>query len=89
MNEYIKREAVIEIFDNHKMDFSPIVRPIFKVCNYLVSQLPAADVVEVVRCKDCKYSFEDDFDSSWWCCREDDREVVETHFCSYGERRAE
>lgn len=42
---------------------------------------------ELVRCKDCKHSFEDDFDSSWWCCRDKDREVVETHFCSYGERK--
>ena len=45
------------------------------------------DAVPVVRCKDCQHSFEDDFDGSWWCCRDIEREVVADHFCSYGERR--
>ena len=38
-----------------------------------------ADLVEVVRCKDCKY--EDT------CCRTIRNEKKPTDFCSYGERR--
>ena len=57
----------------------------------LIQKQPAADVVEVVRCKDCIY---------WWrenelcihskCCHDRTVAVVEappTHFCSYGERK--
>ena len=54
-----------------------------------IEEAPAVDAVEVVRCKDCKHSFEDDFDGSLWCCRDREIEVVEGHFCSYGERRAD
>lgn len=55
----------------------------------MVKEEPAVDAVEVVRCKDCKNSFEDDFDGSLWCCRDVEREVVDNHFCSYGERRTD
>ena len=42
---------------------------------------PTADVVEVVRCKDCKY--EDT------CCRMIRNEKKPNDYCSYGERREE
>ena len=40
------------------------------------------DIVEVVRCKDCKHLFEDNKCPlrTWWTHTEDD-------FCSYAERR--
>ena len=52
---------------------------------------PAADVAEVVRCKDCKYG---DYDSkpngAMVCLRTNDGFWrKETDFCSYGERREE
>lgn len=43
-----------------------------------VKNLPTADVVEVVRCKDCKY--EDT------CCRMIRNEKNLNDYCSYGER---
>ena len=51
--------------------------------------IPTADVVEVVRCKDCKHykpydEHAEDFDGKCilrWCATD------ETEFCSYGERR--
>ena len=47
---------------------------------------PTADVVEVVRCKDCKNY--DNCNSNRYCNYF--REVVGSyHFCSYGERRTE
>lgn len=68
MAEYIEREAVI-----HKMKMD--IRPPFAV----VRDFPAADVVPVVRCKDCKFW---DFGDCYRLelSRTDD-------FCSYGERK--
>lgn len=55
----------------------------------IAAHLIANGIVSVIRCKDCRYSFEDDFDGSWWCCRSNNEaEVVEMHFCSYAEPKA-
>ena len=46
------------------------------------------DIVEVVRCKDCKcmHIYEDD---TWWC-EELEREIIDPFwFCKDGERRSE
>ena len=46
-----------------------------------VKTLPSADVVQVVRCKDCKY-----YGSRRWC--ELNSSVFDDNaFCSYGERK--
>jgi hypothetical protein len=54
-----------------------------------IDNAPTADVVEVVRCKDCKYWVEDKdfgmFCSHWGSTLTESRE---NDFCSYGERRA-
>lgn len=53
-----------------------------------IEELPAADVVEVVRCKDCRY-FYDGYDEK--CCI-NHRGVVATDengFCHHAERRAD
>lgn len=60
-----------------------------------VFSVPTADVVEVVRCKDCKYFLdEDEFDSLGMClceriARNYGGEIYpeRIHFCSYGERK--
>lgn len=54
---------------------------------WLESQ-PAADVVEVVRCRDCRYFTEGM--AVGMCKRVEDKPiipVVYNHFCSYGERK--
>ena len=46
-----------------------------------------ADVVEVVRCKDCKYSFDNDSVLCWcdfWC-----NYTALSDFCMHGERKEE
>ena len=48
-------------------------------------QLPKADVVEVVRCKDCRHS-EICPDAVLWC-NENNRLISGEAFCSYGERK--
>lgn len=50
-------------------------------------QLPTSDVAPVVRCRDCKYSYED---ISGRCCSHGpckDWVVLDDSFCSQGERR--
>ena len=44
MTDYISRQAVIDYLDDNNMPWRD-----------WVNNIPAADVVEVVRCKDCKY----------------------------------
>ena len=53
---------------------------------YVVHAVPTADVVEVVRCKDCKYGKID----SLFCCEYEcsvfgNSNVEANDFCSYGE----
>lgn len=55
---------------------------------------PTADVVEVVRCKDCKYYKPQTRSITWnnttkYCCRGANVKVNEDDYCSYGERREE
>ena len=89
MAEYIEREALLHAM---KMD----VRPPFAV----VRDFPAADVVEVVRCKDCKYSRPmDDIEKMEYyesviICESFEMNdcataVYPDDFCSYGERKGD
>ena len=52
-----------------------------------ISDMPAADVAPVVRCKDCKHSWED---ISGLCCSHGvcvDLTVPGDFYCAYGERK--
>ena len=53
----------------------------------VIKRLPAADVAEVVRCKDCKYgSYDSKPNGAMVCLRTNDGFWrKETDFCSYGE----
>lgn len=84
-DEYISREAALTALQDSDL-FNTTERQL-----RAIRELPAADVAEVVRCKDCKYG---DYDSkpngAMVCLRTKDgfwRE--ETDFCSYGKRREE
>jgi hypothetical protein len=86
--EFISRTEALEDFESCNAE-NPYWTP-QRVKTLLLRQ-PAADVAEVVRCKDCKYG---DYDSkpngAMVCLRTKDgfwRE--ETDFCSYGKRREE
>ena len=69
MTDYISRQAAIEAVAWWKI--SPIV----------LSPIPAADVVEVVRCKDCKY-----YEPNGVCANINFLSVNPNDFCSYAER---
>ena len=53
-----------------------------------IAEQPAADVVEVVRCKDCKYRKTEDCAMFYECdCGEEHTWENDNDFCSYGERK--
>ena len=54
-----------------------------------IKDCPSADVVEVVRCKECKHQEKFLFDDSRLVCWVHDTDIVvsPTDYCSYGERK--
>lgn len=53
-------------------------------CIKTVDAQPTADVVEVVRCKDCKRHIENDVGDIF--CNYHGVSMLENDYCSYGER---
>ena len=83
MAEYIERQGAISIL-NAKSDMAlGTPKQCFAAAAAMLEKLPAADVVEVVRCKDCKY-----YDKGI-CYYPTVKYVAhdKEHYCSYGERR--
>lgn len=85
MPRYINIDDVtlkgVAVFDEN-LDF---LIPLSDVRKALL-MTPTADVVEVVRCKDCKYH--KDLDGGVQCQRIDGLLMIfPDDFCSYGERR--
>ena len=79
MSDPIDRDKLIDFI----MESDPewCVNPIRPIFDYIKS-MPTADVVEVVRCKDCKHRNGSacDYSAVW---------VRENGFCQWGERREE
>ncbi len=61
MAEYIEREAVIEFIRSYRSSTDVA----FHMEEHL-HEIPAADVREVVLCKDCKYCLQTD-EFEYWC----------------------
>lgn len=69
----------------------------------MINEMPTANVVEVIRCKDCKYRHKEWYqdkrnkDGGYWlvCCENDAIAeriyglAQDNDFCSYGERKEE
>ena len=85
MSEYIKREDAIGALLDKYVDYAGLVDSIESV--------PSADVVEVVRCKDCKYyrEYVSNRGSALMCfcpcCISGQGKKKPTDYCSYGERK--
>ena len=84
MKEYIEREALLaRYYAEHKGPAGNARR--------LIVEAPAADVVEVVRCKDCKYwkcyggQYADD--GECWHLGELDCCMYKDDYCSKGSRK--
>lgn len=92
--EYIAREALFEqLKAMESYNTSPMYRRGYDDCVATVLNAPAADVVPVVRRKDCKW-FVDNNGGEWYGCKmfqvvritpEDAPKPDD--FCSYGERK--
>ena len=86
MAEYIEREALISALRAYQYPYG---------VEFLVSIQPAADVVEVVRCKDCKHNVanwkHDELDATDYTDIVCDYFMTDgmcpDDFCSYGERK--
>ena len=53
-----------------------------------IDRTPTADVVEVVRCKDCRYFRPSEITNRCFCdWHSDEFETFANDFCSYGERK--
>lgn len=94
MPEYIDRVPLINKLKDK------IINPQTAFINYVLIELlekaPAADVIEVVRCKDCKhYKFGKHFTDIKFCQRfpyyaeKGGLNTSDDDFCSHGERRSD
>lgn len=62
MTEYIDREAALALVrpdDPNDERCAVTVETAKRLIRHVLTAAPAADVAPVVRCKDCKYSYED------------------------------
>lgn len=74
MDEYIERETAIDRLEKLFQLQAPTARTI-------IEAIPAADVVPVVRCKDCRYSMDDKIFGGMWCRG---RKITPDWFCADG-----
>ena len=67
----------------------PTIEDEYKYCRKIINNIPTADVVEVVRCKDCKYrKIEFGWNGKRYkMCANTDYPTDDDAYCSYGERR--
>ena len=82
MTEYIKREATIEVIMSEPPDAHYPQWYVDKI-----KRIPAADVVPVVRCKDCRLRGREECAMFYRCeCGEQHTWETDNDFCSYGEK---
>ena len=94
-SDYISRQVAIEALDRAVCDYCvcPCDKPYSKECNAVdnysagirvIEELPTADVVEVVRCRDCKKYDSHGHRCKWW-----NHGVSNIDWCSKAERRTD
>ena len=84
MAEYVTKEQVIDWFRPYGHMDDPIP---FETMVSDLRDMPAADVVPVVRCKDCKWgkTWKNAFGIEWFKCDLLCVDLSPEAFCSYGE----
>lgn len=90
MAEYLEREDLIKRLEARIKDYggdcksnAPIIANTYKAMLYDVKNMKKADVVEVVRCKDCKHHEKDE--AGYWCNKSfSSFRTVEDNFCKFG-----
>ena len=90
MSRYYESEALIEFVKQNTPHMNG--ETTMKCVEFAIKNAPTTDVVEVVRCKDCKYFEPDESTPFGICiCKNGVNYLAEVtphkeHFCSYGER---
>lgn len=80
--EYISREAAIDA-----VDVGNLHRGIINALQAIISDIPAADVVEVVRCRECVHLCMTGLGT--WCFFHPQGSLGYEDFCSAGKRRCD
>lgn len=90
MSRYIKTDALMKDIwslyrDEDHVDYNVAIADALNV----IDEQPTADVVEVVRCKDCKHAEIQDYapPSCRYCCKYSALYHAKNFYCSMGERR--
>lgn len=91
MADYIDRQAAIDAMGEELLVWNDTIETLDQYAvgernqwwrdMRMLESLPSADVVEVVRCKDCKHADE------YYHCIFSTIWNDKNHFCSYGERK--
>lgn len=102
MAEFIEREKadvecalLIKDIQNCRDYYSHSIDEVLRKTKELLTKIrtiPAADVVEVVRCKDCKHRYVPARCALWYATMNGKEYFVErgeNFYCSYGERKTE
>ena len=94
MKEYIERAAIhelvkripkYEMFNYDRTEALLGINP--DDVDFGVDKIPTADVVEVVRCKNCRYYPTTKVnEKGFLICPASSMEITEADYCSYGER---
>lgn len=80
--EYIKRETLISRING--MGYHEQIK---NNLLFIARMIPTADIVEVVRCKDCRLRGREDCAMFYRCdCGEQHTWETDNDFCSYGEQ---
>lgn len=93
--EYIKRETAVKIAERYGLACGSVLGRHSGIADCIASEIesvPADDVVEVVRCKDCEYvrptvNAHTGEQVGIWCCLHDILNVSPDDYCSRGEKK--
>lgn len=89
MDGYIKKSEAVDVIVKYPYDIAGKTATAIK----MIEDLPSADVVEVVRCKDCRYCeechYEEEGEKPYikLKCKWSNYSRQPNDYCSYGERR--
>lgn len=97
MADYIERQAAIDAMGEEPLVWNDTIETLDQYAvgernqwwrdMRMLESLPSADAVEIVRCSDCKHSYES---VAGWICSYGvcvDCVVRDDFYCSYGERK--
>ena len=87
MKEYIERERLKEAFNADLQTLQTLDEHTMDLILIEIDEAPAADVAEVVRCKDCVWRGREECAMFYRCdCGEQHTWETDNDFCSYGAR---